>query len=294
MKCKYCQNIAIVKVKKRNLCKEHFNQYFSKRVKKVLKNVPIKNKKILIALSGGKDSIAIFHYFSQIKEKYNIELEGIFLELGIDDFSDKSLEICKNISEKLNIKLNIVNIKEKYGKSIKDIAKENKKVCSLCGTVKRYVINDFAYKNNFDFIITGHNMNDEIIFLKQNILGNQVDYIKRYTRFYTETLLDLKLIGKIKPQFFVTEEDNRNYCLVNNLDFVVETCPFSEQTPHKKLQEMIEELDKKMDYSLSFINFFIKINEYLPEKELDYRFCSNCGYPTVNKNLCKFCKIMKG
>ena len=35
-------------------------------------------------------------------------------------------------------------------------------------------------------------------------------------------------------------------------------------------------------------------NEYLPEKELDYRFCSNCGYPTVNKNLCKFCKIMKG
>ena len=292
MKCKYCKNDGLVKVRKRLLCKEHFNQYYYKRVKKVLRNVPIKNKKILIALSGGKDSVAILHFFSIIKDKYKFNLEAIFIDLGIEKFSSNSLDLSVNLCKSLGISLNVVSVKEQYKKTIDDIAIRNKKVCAICGTVKRYVINDFAYKNSFDFVITGHNMNDEIIFLKQNILGNQIDYIKRYTRFYTETLPEVKLIGKIKPQFFITEQDNLNYCIVNNLEFISDTCPYSEKTPHKKLEYFIQELDKKMDYSLSFINFFIKINEYLPEKKLNYKFCSKCGYPTVNKDICKFCKIM--
>lgn len=288
MRCKYCKNEAVVKVKNRNLCKEHFNQYYDKRIKKVLKHVPLKDKKILIALSGGKDSVAIFHYFSKIRKKYNIEIQSIFIDLGIGEFSNKSLIISQKISELLNINLNVVKIK----KTIIEISKNEKKVCSICGTIKRYIVNDFAYKNGFDFVITGHNMNDEIIFLKQNILSNSVDYIKRYTKFYTETLKDLKLVGKIKPQFFVTEEDNLNYCKVNQLEFITDICPFSQKTPHKKLQKVIEELDKSMDYSLSFLNFFVKINKYLPEQPIEFRFCSKCGYPTVNKEICKFCRIM--
>ena len=292
MRCKYCKNEAIVKVKKRNLCRNHFNQYYNNRIKKVLKKIPLKDKKILIAISGGKDSIAISHFFSKICKKFGFTFELLFIDLGIDEFSKKSFEISENLSKILNTTLNVIHLKEEYGSSILDISKKNRRICSLCGTIKRYVVNDFAYKNNFDFVVTGHNMNDEIIFLKQNILSNSIDYIKRYTRFYTETLKNLKLIGKIKPQFFVTEEDNRNYCLANELEFITDVCPFSERTPHKKLQSIIEELDKKMDYSYSFLNFFLKLNHYLPEKNLNFTFCSNCGYPTVNKEICKFCRIM--
>ncbi len=295
LKCTYCKNESVVTIKKRKLCKDHFNQYYYKRIKKVLSKVPIKNKKILIAISGGKDSIAITHFLSTVQDKYKFKLEGIFIDLGIENFTEKSMEFAKKIAEKINIKLHILNLKENYDKNITDLAQKYKRVCAYCGTVKRFVLNDFAYKNGFDFIITGHNMDDETIFLKQNILSGSVEYIKRYTKFYTETLHNLKLIGKIKPQFFVSENDNKVYCKVNDLEYVQEQCPFSKKSSHKILEKTIKILNQRMDYSFNFLNFFIKINEYLPEFEekVEFKFCPECGYPTINKTICKFCRIMK-
>jgi len=293
LRCTYCGKESVVTIRKRRLCKDHFNQYYTKRIEKVLKKVPLKNKKILIALSGGKDSVAIFHFLATNREKYRIKIEGIFINLGIPEFSEKSLEICKKLAKSLDVKLNILDLYENYNKKIPDIAEKYKRVCSYCGTIKRFMINDYAYKNNFDFIITGHNMDDEIIFLKQNILSNSIEYIKRYTKFYTETLKDLKLIGKIKPQFFVSENDNKVYCKTNDLEFITDKCPYSKKSSHSVLEKFIKIINKRMDYSYSFLNFFLKINDYLPSGEvIDYKFCPNCGYPTVNKNICKFCRII--
>ncbi len=294
MKCTYCNNESVVTIRKRKLCKEHFNNYYKKRIEKVLKKVPIKSKRILVALSGGKDSVSIFHFLSKAKDKYKFYLEGIFIDLGIEKFSEKSKMISIKLADSLGLNLNVVSLKEIYKKTIDEISEKEKKVCASCGTIKRFVINDFAYKNNFDFIITGHNMDDETIFLNQNILSGSIEYIKRYTRFYTETLQNLKLIGKIKPQFFVSENDNKVYCNVNNLEYVKDSCPYSKKSPHKKLEWFVKNLNKKMDYSYNFLNFFLKINDYLPETKInEFHFCPECGYPTVNKTICKFCRIIK-
>ena len=291
MKCKYCNEPAVTVKKKIRLCKNHFNQQFIKKIKKVLKKVPIKDKKILIAVSGGKDSVAILHALQQLKSYYNFQTEAIFIHLGIGEFSEKSLEISNKICNSLSIKLNILNLKEEYGFTTEQLAKLDKKVCSNCGTVKRYVLNDFAYKNNFDFIITGHNMDDEVIFLNQNILSNNIEYVKRYSYFYTPTLREVKLIGKIKPQFFIPEQDNLEYCKINNLSFVTLSCPHSNVSSHKKLEQGLKVLNESMDYSYNFLQFFIKINKYLPETEINFKFCSSCGFPTVNYEQCKFCKM---
>ncbi len=293
MKCKYCNNEAVIKKNKKNICKEHFNQFYYNRVKKSIKNTPVKEKKILVAISGGKDSVAILHALNHLKTKYKYELEAIFLNLGIDNFSKESLEASENLCKHLEVPMHIYNLDENYKFSIPDISKITKKICAYCGTVKRYILNKFAWENNFDFIITGHNMDDEIIFLNQNILSGSVEYVKRYCYFFTPTLKDKKLVGKIKPQFFISEQDNINYCKANNIDFVSAICPYSENSTHKVLQEGVEFFNKKMDYSLSFLQFFLKINEYLPEKAVDFKFCKICDYPTTNFEICKFCRIVK-
>ncbi len=291
MKCKFCNNEAVVKRDRKNICKEHFNQYYYNRVKKSLKNTPVRDKKLLIAISGGKDSVAILHALNFLKEKYKFNIEAIFIDLGIDDFSKESLEISQNLCEQLKITLNIFILSREYRFKIPELSKITKKVCSLCGTVKRYILNKFAWENSFDFIITGHNMDDEIIFLNQNILSGSVEYVKRYCYYYTPTLKDKKLVGKIKPQFFISEDDNINYCRVNNIDYVSSACPYSEKSPHKVLEQGIDFFNSKMNYSLSFLQFFLKINKFLPEKEIDFKFCNQCGFPTTNFETCKFCKI---
>ncbi len=291
MRCKYCKEQAVTVVNKVKLCKNHFNQRYINRIRKVIRKVPVKEKKIVVAISGGKDSVAILHVLNSIKEHYRFSVEAVFIDLGIKTFSDESYEISKKLCYNLSIKLHCVNLYETYSVTTEDLGLISKKICAECGTVKRYVLNKFAFENNFDFVVTGHNMDDEIIFLKQNILSNSINYIKRYTFYYTPTLPDVKLVGKIKPQFFISEQDNIDYCKINNLDYVQIKCPFSENSPHLKLEKGIRMLNEKMDYSYGFINFFININKYLPNEENpDYKFCKNCGFPTSNFESCKFCK----
>jgi tRNA(Ile)-lysidine synthase TilS/MesJ len=291
MRCKYCKLEAVTVKGKLRLCKNHFNQYYINRIKKVIRKVPVKDKTILVAISGGKDSVSVLHALNSLKEHYKYELAAVFIDLGIKTFSSESLYLSEKLCKELSVPFNVLNMEKEYGFTTEDLGATGKKVCSECGTAKRYVLNRYAFENNFDFIVTGHNMDDEIIFLNQNILSNNLNYIKRYTFYWTPTLSEVKLIGKIKPQFFISENDNKEYCKINSLDYVQSVCPFSENSSHTKLEEGIKLLNKKMDYSYGFINFFIKLNKFLPEEESrDYKFCKNCGFPTSNFEYCKFCK----
>ena len=43
----------------------------------------IKNKKLLLCVSGGIDSMVLFHYFNSIKEEMNIDISVCHFEHGI-------------------------------------------------------------------------------------------------------------------------------------------------------------------------------------------------------------------
>ena len=292
-RCRYCNNEAVVVKNKKKICKTHFNNFYINRLKKVIRKTPIKEKKVLLAISGGKDSVAIVHALAGLQEHYNFSFELIFIDLGIDSFSKESFTVSEKLANQLNLKIHYYSLSDYHKIKIDDLSKITNKICSYCGTMKRYLLNKFAYENDFDFIITGHNMDDEIIFLQQNILSGAVEYVKRYSSFYTETLREKKLIGKIKPQFFLSEQDNIDYCRINELDYIKIKCPYSEKSSHNVIGEGIRFLNGKMDYSYNFLQFFLKINKFLPDKEVEFKFCDKCGFPTTNYEKCKFCKTVE-
>ena len=95
-KCKFyseCHNEAVYKIPHANLflCKEHFLQNVEKRVKTFIEkkhlfkpyNPPYtkKREKILVALSGGKDSQVLLHILKKLYPDEHIE--ALYIELGI-------------------------------------------------------------------------------------------------------------------------------------------------------------------------------------------------------------------
>ena len=122
-----------------------------------------KGEKVLVALSGGKDSLALALVLSRL----GYDVTGLHIDLSIGISSEKARAVVERFCEKHAIPL-IIKEMEKEGLAIPKVkARLNRPICSTCGKIKRYYFNQTARELGFDALATGHNLDDEIARLTQ-------------------------------------------------------------------------------------------------------------------------------
>ncbi len=99
-----------------------------------------KKEKIMVALSGGKDSSVTAYFLKKLG--YNIE--GFHIDLKIGKYSEDCLEAIKKLCSDLKIKLHVYDIKKEMGSSmcylrsgIQSRSKGTIKNCAICGVIKK-------------------------------------------------------------------------------------------------------------------------------------------------------------
>ncbi len=121
----------------------------------------LNNKKILLAVSGGLDSMTLLHLFSLTKLNFSIAHCNYNLR------SNESLEdefLVKKIAKKLKIELHIKNI------NIKNYLNKNKLSVQIAARKIRYDwFNSLIDKYHFSYIITAHHLDDQLETLLINI-----------------------------------------------------------------------------------------------------------------------------
>ena len=248
---------------------------------------------VVIAISGGKDSIALAYVLSKLSRKYDFKVIGLHIDLGIEDFSKKALEVVEEFRKITNMKIFIISVKDVLGLGIPDLARLSKRpTCSICGLVKRYLMNAFTVELNASAIATGHNMDDitaNIIkeFLNQNI-SSMIKLVPSIEG------VDAIASKKIRPLYEVTERENLAYVLVRKLPFLKYTCPFIDVTGMDKfLKRYLVDLDIKYPgLRKSFIRKFVK-NSKVVENLIKAERVSKCKYCGLisSGDVCAFCRI---
>ncbi len=293
MKCVKCEKKAIINIRYRNLrlCRDHFIEYFEKTVKETIRKFKMFSKKdrILVAVSGGKDSLALWNVLNDL----GYRASGLYIDLGIGSYSRVSREKVKKFSKESGLELIIRDIKAEYGKSLEEI-KARRKTCSTCGIIKRHEMNVVAHEHGFDVIATGHNLDDESTVLLSNILRWQIDFLSRQHPVLEPWHEKLK--KKVKPLCLLTEKETKTYVILKNIDHVEEECPYSVDASTlfmKSVMNSIEERFKGTKYYF-YTQFLKNIDIFKNNKKWkeDLRECKLCGFPT-NKDYCSFCRILR-
>ena len=92
MKCRVCKGPAVIDVRRHNaaFCKEHFVHHCDEQVRRAIHSHRMlePGERVLVAVSGGKDSLALW----DILVRLGYEADGLYLGLGIGDYSDESGE----------------------------------------------------------------------------------------------------------------------------------------------------------------------------------------------------------
>ncbi|MCX7653756.1 MAG: TIGR00269 family protein [Fervidobacterium sp.] len=291
MKCKKCHSQAVIHLRAHNiaLCKEHFIEFFEKRVQKAVNDFKMfkRDDKILVALSSGKDSSSVLYALKRLG--YNVE--GLFLKMG--PHTNAAENIVRRVSEFVQVPVHIYDTTKHFvGLGTSEIARIVKRpVCSICGIVRRYWMNRYAVQNGYDALVTGHNMDDEATFLFGNILNWQVEYFSRQWPVLEKT--HQKFVKKAKPLIYVTERETYAYAFLNEIPFMEQKCPFSKDATssnYKKYLNLIENEQPGTKHRLLF-GYFDNLKDLVyKEHAVELKECTKCGFPTTGEK-CQYCRL---
>lgn len=92
MKCTVCRGPAVIDIRRHNsnFCVEHFTKFCSDQVRRSIDEFEMfsTEDRILVAVSGGKDSLALW----DILVRLGYDVTGLYIGLGIGEYSDSSGE----------------------------------------------------------------------------------------------------------------------------------------------------------------------------------------------------------
>ncbi len=169
--------------------------------------------------------------------------------------------------------------------------KKNLTGCTVCGIIKRWILNRWAKKLGADKLVTGHNLDDEaqnvlMNFLKGNILlgvnsgpATGGKFVSGFTQ-------------RIKPLFYIPESEIRKYAQKKKFDIDYGKCPCAFGTYRVETREWMDSVSdcEKKRIVESFQKIIPKLRK---ENVKEIYICKKCGEPSSGE-LCNFCKIVGG
>jgi uncharacterized protein (TIGR00269 family) len=292
MKCRKCGGAAALELRRHNaaFCSPHFLEFFRKQVAEAVHKHRMftRDESVMVAVSGGKDSLALWDVL--IEDGY--QTTGLYLDLGIFDYSQESKAKCEAFAAGRGQKLVIERVAEAVGAPIPEVQKATRRpTCSACGLSKRYLMNRAALEHGYGVVATGHNLDDEAATLFGSVMHWQTDALPRQSPALAST--HPKLVRRVKPLYRLSELETAAYAFLRGIDYIVEECPFAKgatSIAHKELLNRLEEASPGSKHNFLF-GFLEKARPAFERIEsVVLQECSSCGQVTTGA-VCAFCKL---
>lgn len=192
------------------------------------------NAKILVGLSGGKDSIVLLEILRryQMFEHKHFQLMALHLNMGLEneDFTVVAKYCHHNQIPLIELSFPLYDILKHY-------EKHGKIDCARCSNLKRGIIVDCAIKNGCTHIAFGHHGDDAVETLVMNSIQGA-----RLESFNPKIYYEDNNITFIRPLIYAEEKRIESVFKRLNLPMVSYHCPADGYTIRTKIKNMLKQL----------------------------------------------------
>ncbi|MBI4743825.1 MAG: tRNA lysidine(34) synthetase TilS [Actinobacteria bacterium] len=182
------------------------------------------NDKVLVAVSGGPDSLTLLHLLLQIKPEYNLDLHIFHLDhMMRGEHSRKDAAFVKDTANRFQIASTILSfdvpsfIKKKHFSKQEGARK-----------IRYQLLEEVADKTGSDKIALGHTLDDQVeTVLMRLIRGSGLEGLKGIPPVRDKY---------IRPLIEITRKEVEEYCVQNNIVPVIDSSNFSMEYLRNRLR----------------------------------------------------------
>ncbi|MEG6586345.1 tRNA 2-thiocytidine biosynthesis TtcA family protein [Dendrosporobacter sp. 1207_IL3150] len=208
--------------------------YFSRLMRAIVEfDLISEGDKILIGLSGGKDSIFLTYALS-ILRKYsprNFEIAAITLDpMFTEGFDTQPIaDFCDSLDIPYYTRqVNVAGAIENNG---------GKDPCFTCSFFRRGTINNFAIEHGFNKIAYAHHNDDAVETFFMSLM-----YSGQLKTFLPKTYLDRTNLTVIRPLIYFREDEIRAAINIHGFTPLPSPCPLDGKTKRQEVKETIRNL----------------------------------------------------
>ena len=226
------------------------------------------NDRIMVCISGGKDSFLLAKLMEEIKRHGKIKFELNYVVMNPGYEKSHLNKILKN-AKLLN--LNIEVFESNIFKNVDNM--DTTSPCYMCARMRRGYLYNHAKELGCNKIALGHHFDDVIeTTLLSMFYGAEIKTMM--PKLHSENYKGLELI---RPMYLIKEHDILSWCKYNNLEFINCACKFTKKanidetlSKRKEMKKLINNLRKEkknIDYNIFKSLENINLNNVLGYKD---------------------------
>lgn len=197
---------------------------------------------VLIALSGGKDSLVLMDALHRRLHHIPITYNLFCCHIHVTNFHNKDTihtltKYCRHYSIPLYVK-----------EITLDLASKNSSPCFVCSWFRRKALFETAATLQCKKIAFGHNQDDIIVTFFMNMLYHgKLSTMPPKLKMFNGTL------EIIRPLAFLTEAEVKGYCNALSYVPVENDCPYKDATKRQQTKEILKNINKQVKGAQSSI-----------------------------------------
>ena len=186
--------------------------------------------RILVGVSGGKDSLVLLMALHHLRTFYPVpfELEAVTIDTGFPDMDFTPVaELCEGLG------IPYTCLHTDIREIVFDIRHEDNP-CSLCSKMRRGALNNFVREHGFNKLALGHHFDDAVETFMMSLL-----FEGRLYCFKPVTFMSRSGVTQIRPLLYAGEKRVANLCESLQLPVVVSTCPEDKTSHRQEIKDLL-------------------------------------------------------
>ena len=189
--------------------------------------------KILVALSGGKDSLTLLQLMSERSKIFKPSISIVAAHVTMVNIPYKAdMIFLQNFCDELGVELHIIE------SSFDASTDTRKSPCFLCSWNRRKALFTLAQELECNKIALGHNMDDFIETMLMNIT-----FQGAFSAMAPVMTMDKFPISIIRPLCLVNENDVESYSIESNFPPQIKNCPYENDSNRKAMKDLLAHLE---------------------------------------------------
>jgi cytoplasmic tRNA 2-thiolation protein 1 len=307
VKCGFCGRREAVFVRAysgEKLCKPCFCKSIENRVRVTIADYDMFkfDDTILVAVSGGKDSVGLLHILAKIEKKFpKVSLHAVSIDEGIRGYRSEALRIAAENCKNLSVAHSIFSFEDFFGLTLDGIVDKAKKMrvnasltpCAYCGVLRRRALGLAAERLGADVMALGHNLDDVVQTFLLNVVHGDVRHLARFNVVNANG--GGRFVRRVRPLCLVPEKETAFYAYAKGVKFQTIPCPYAGEALRNDVRFWLNRLEQGHAGSLfTVFRSFEKIGKSMELRAKAFRACRRCGELCAEgEDVCMACRFLE-